>query len=54
MNTNIHNDLGFIDALAHEKEEDPFTHTEIQKTEYMEQGRDRMLGIQMLMGTDQE
>ena len=54
LNTNIHDDLGFINSIAREKGEDPSTLTEAQKTDYMEQGRDRMLGIHMPMGAARE
>ena len=52
LNTNVHDDLGFIDAIARENGEDPSSLTETQKTDYMEQGRERMLDIHMLMGAD--
>ena len=54
LNTNIHDDLGFIEAIAREKGEDLALLTEADKTEYMEQGRERMLAIHMLMGADRD
>ena len=40
LGTNIHNDLGFVEVIAKERE-DVSTLTEGQETDYMEQGQDR-------------
>jgi hypothetical protein len=38
LNTNIHNDLGFNEAIAREKDKDPTPLSAEEKTNYMEQG----------------
>jgi hypothetical protein len=54
LNTNIHDDLGFIDAITRENGEDPDALTENEKTNYTEQGRERMMAMHMLMGDDRD
>ena len=52
LGNNIHDDLGFADVIARERGENPSTLTDDQKTTYMEEGRERMLAMHMLMGAD--
>jgi hypothetical protein len=54
LGTNIHDDHGFVEVIAKENGEDTATLTEEQKTDYMEQGCDRMMAINMLMGANRE
>ena len=52
--TNIHDDLGFIEAISREKGEDPALLTKANKAEYMGQGCEQILAIHMLLGADQD
>jgi hypothetical protein len=54
LNTNIHDDLGFVEAIARENREDVATLTEDKKTEYMSQGCEQMAAMHLLMGADSE
>ena len=54
LGNNIHDDLGFVEVIAKKNGEDPSTLADNKKTEYIEQGRERMMAIHMLMGADRD
>jgi hypothetical protein len=57
LGTNIYDDLGFVDVIAREKGKDLDAMTPAEKdqfsTEAMEEGADRMMGIHLLLGSNQ-
>lgn len=54
LETNVHACTGLVDALAHEKGQDPTQLSDTERADLISQGSERMMAIHFLLGADRE